>query len=424
MSGRTNGRRGRGRVRERCSPGNARSPYAEVCAQASSELVAAALRSLGPVDQIGSILDQSEGQPATLLAGEQVSHLAEAWQYLGAAIRSLLCNSEDNAVHFAYYAQLRAAKSIFCANGIRVKQEDCFYLSGESERVIFHGPGTHKLVWDLWKEWVDTEYARSLIGESVVAAGISLNDIEPLPSSSGQLVSAWGYDLAKGAEDRHARNAASYDAKSRAPSPLMDNTSIDLVRRMWSLLFEQGDGVLFDAALIRFVVDKYLTSKVDQALREGRQLHKAQLLEQLIDQTSRRTGASSSLLFQFFSESVDLKLFEIASKEESKAKNVLSRALFLVRLGTLALSRGLSSYNAPDCRVWLTHWLEGAGLYSRELHGEPSEIAGDYEYALEEFEAVNLEELPASVWRSDMAQWSALLSRPEGFVGWALPLAG
>lgn len=400
---------------------------AEVWTLAAHKPVAEALAKLGPVTGRGAVLDQSVNLDATLVAGEQVSHLTEAWQYMGAAVRAVLCNAGDNATHFAYYAQLRAVLSIFAGSGIRVSLGKSFLIDEHGNGVPFSligaGNRTHPLVWSLWDEWVKTEYAHDLMGKNMpVISGISLSDLALIPSSSGALLGAWGYDLARGEKDHKARNTASYNAKSRFPSPSIGAETVDLVRRIWTLLMDNGGGVVFDATLVRYFVERYLTSAVEQGVREARVVDRKSILERVIDQTSANTGVSKSTLEEVFRAEVDTQLFEHASAPETKVVNVVSRALFLLRIATLALADGLGAGANQHCKSWLVYWLESGGLYNPDVHGTPSEISIDYEEALEEFDEIDSTNLPASAWARGLAQTSALLSRPEGFVGWALPL--
>lgn len=401
---------------------------AHVCASASHSAAAAALENLGPVIGRGETLDQSVAAHATLVAGEQVAHLMEAWQYMGAAMRSTLCNSDDNAVHFAYYAQLRAALSIFAGSGIRVRLGESFYLDNRGEKVDFQlappiGNRTHPMAWAIWDEWVKTPYARDLMGENMsIVSGISLAKLSLIPASSGALLNSWGYDLARGATDHDARNVASYQAKSRQPSPLMSVASIELIRRMWTLLLGNGDGVLFDATLVRYFVERYIAATIVQGAEDGVTLDRQTLLGRMIKRTSANTGVSESILHEVFAAQVDTTLFDYASAEEANPENVLSRALFLVRVATLSLAENLKAGSKDECKSWLSHWLQGAGLYQLNVHDGPSAIAADYEEALDEFDSVDLSNLPSSIWIKDKAQCAALLSRPEGFVGWGLPL--
>ena len=396
-----------------------------VCRSASHVPVVDAISRLGPITGPGQILDQSGADPAAQLAGEQTSHLVESWQYMGAAIRAVLCNASDNAVHFAYYAQLRAVLSVFAGSGIRVRLGKNFYLDAQGNRHAFvlpNGDRTHPVTWSLWDEWVKTTYAQELMQRRIsLVAGIALGDIALVPSGSGALMSAWGYDLACGLADHTARNQASYHAKATSPSPVMTNSHLSLVERMWTLLLQNGEGVLFDATLVRYFVDRFVADAIEQSRGDARPADRASLLARVANMTEARTGVASGTLLQVLDAEVDTGLFEVAAARSTKVENVVSRALFLVRIATLAQSATLTDGAGPDAKRWLAAWLSSAGLYDPQVHDGPSDIAVDYEDALEEFHAADWSRAPASLWGSS-ARNTALLSRPEGFMGWALPL--
>lgn len=366
------------------------------------------------------------GDAAACLAGDQVSHLMESWQYLGAAIRSVLCNAGDNAIHFAYYAQLRAVVSIFAGSGIRLRMGDNFYLDGAGTRHNFRlpeGDRTHEAAWAIWQEWVRTPFAQDLLSNNVsIISGVTLSDLMLVPTSPGSLLTDWGYDLARGREDHHARIEASYHGKAREPSPVMDEGTVELVRGIWNLLLESGGGVVFDATLVRYFVEKYLAQQEEDEVARGRGApDRAATLSRIIAMTSGRIGVPTSTLDKVFEADVDLSLFDIASSPDKAAANVISRALFLVRVATLALSENLTDYG-DECRKWLVQWLASAGVYDQTLHEEPKDVAADYEDALDELEEVDPARLPFALWKGSAAQATALLARPEGFLTWALPL--
>lgn len=396
-----------------------------VCGNAANAAVVDAFARLGPITGPGQILDAA-GDDAACLAGDQVSHLMEAWQYLGAALRSVLCNAGDNAIHFAYYAQLRAAVSIFAGSGVRLRMGDNYYLDRAGARFSFQlssGDRTHEATWAVWKEWVRTPFAQQLLSSNVsIISGVTLSDLMLVPTSPGALLTDWGYDLARGRDDHHARIEASYHAKARQPSPVMDEASVELVSGIWSLLMESGGGVVFDATLVRYFVEKYLAQQEeDEVARGGVAPDRAATLGRIIAMTSGRIGVPTSTLDKAFEAEVDLSLFDIASSPDKGAANVVCRALFLVRVATLALSENLKA-NGDECKKWLVQWLASAGLYDQAIHEEPKDLAVDYGEALDELNDIDMAHLPFAIWRGRAAEASALLSRPEGFIGWALPL--
>mgnify|MGYP006904092584 CR=1 FL=1 len=93
------------------------------CQVASGDPVRDAFSRLGPVVDFSSVLAADDPRDlAKCLAAEQIAHLVEGWRYCAAAFHASLVNATDNAQHFAYYAELRAAMPLFSGSGIRVNR--------------------------------------------------------------------------------------------------------------------------------------------------------------------------------------------------------------------------------------------------------------------------------------------------------------
>jgi hypothetical protein len=106
--------------------------YAVICRNASGLAVQQAFNSLGPITKFEDLLcPPGKLTGPTELASEQVFHMIEGWRYASAATTAFLNNSQQTALHFAYYAELRAALSLLSWSGIRVKQRGHYYLTIE-----------------------------------------------------------------------------------------------------------------------------------------------------------------------------------------------------------------------------------------------------------------------------------------------------
>lgn len=127
---------------------------ADVCKHADGRSTVTGMGSLGPVAAFSDLLLPSNANPQTTLAAEQLVHLVEGWRYAAAATNSVLSHATDQALHLAYYAELRAAMSLFAWSGIRVKQGAYYYLDSNGNQVRTAPQRTHDAVWGLWKEWV------------------------------------------------------------------------------------------------------------------------------------------------------------------------------------------------------------------------------------------------------------------------------
>ncbi|WP_329767942.1 hypothetical protein [Stenotrophomonas muris] len=361
---------------------------------------------------------------AGLLAGAHVSHMLEAWRYFGAAVNALLVNSPHNAIHFAYYAQLRSAMSIFSGEGVYVQQDSYFYLDSHGRKQAFMAGGTHSFVWKFWKEWIKSQSAEDLIGRNIkLMPLVTLSDIALSPRPGGVL-ERWGFDLSVGATDRNARNAASYDSKAPYPIPVLTDEHIAIVRSIWRLLLSDDSAVAFDAAFVRYLVDLAVSDADAAGRADGNPITKEEQLEQIATQVASATGEDSAALLRRLSDPTgDYLLFQAASEPSQEVVNVLARALFLVRIATLSVAKVLAADQVAttNCRNWIKCWMSAIGVMP-EGDFEISDLVADFEVALQELSDSAVEQLPRSLWTNGLAEYTARLSRVESACAWGLAL--
>lgn len=420
----SNRRNRRGAARAPAAPAfDARS----ICANASCVPVIDAFKKLGPIASLGDALDQKGAQDASVtLAGAQVSHLLEALRYFGAALNAHLTNSPSGAVHFAYYAQLRAAMSVFAASGIFCKMDSCFYVTDSGVRTPFAGPPTHTLVWSLWKKWIKTDGASDLLSERVqLLAGVNLSSIVSFPGAAGAL-DKWGYDLAQGIDDRTARNTASYESKSEFPLSVMGVDNIELVKSIWRLLETDGVSIRFDSAFISYLLMSHFRGMQQDANDPGSVAAVDQLIATLVAGVAAATGVSAESIQERLGRVTENdEMFALAAERAQEPDNVIARALFLVRIALLAMDRALSSDAAAHqaCRTWIRNWLETLGvLPDPDEEFSIEDLSDDYANALEQMESFPPASIPRDLWGETLASVTARLTRVEGVCAWALPL--
>ncbi len=349
----------------------------------------------------------------------------EAWRYFGSALHALLRNSPSNALHLGYYAQLRSAMSLFAGSGISVKMENCFYLDATGRKFVFEGQPTHKIVWAMWKEWISHPYARELIGEHIkFRPGYSLSAITYAPAAGQYLLDAWGYDLFNGAEDHTARNNASYEPKSDKPTPVMTYDTVEFVRSVWDMLGSVGAGVKFDAALAKYFVGRWADDLAANGDPNGAGSTAEQVIEEVIRKLSDGSPTESEALRGIFLGDVDTTLFAVASSSDVGVTNVLARALFLLRIATIGVSRAinLAERQNSDCKAWIKNWLLQVGVLA-DSDVEPGDVWEDYDTASEQIKPARHGSLPSGLWGPGLAEHSATLSRAEGFCAWGLPVS-
>lgn len=395
-----------------------------VCASASPSTLALAYPALAPGADAHQPLVAGGGGDAVQLAGAHVSHMLEAWRYFGASVNALLVNSPYNAIHFAYYAQLRAAMAVFSGEGVFVQQGAYFYLDSSGTRHNFSAAGTHTFVWELWREWIKGSRAEDLIGDQIkLMPLVSLSDIVPSPRPGGVL-ERWGFDLAVGATEKTARNAASYDSKAPFPIPVLTSDHISIVRSIWRLLLSDDSAIAFDAAFVRYLVDLAVTDAIASGGADDEIISREQQLEDIATKVAGATGQDAAALLRRLSDpGADDRLFTAASEPRQDVVNVLARALFLVRIASLSVARALGNdeSSARSCKSWIKCWLSAIGVIPAGEF-EVQDLVVDFEDAIAELDFSAGVELPSTLWLGGTAEYSARLSKVESVCAWGLPL--
>lgn len=398
------------------------TPIPRVCAAASGHSVMAAFARLGPINDMTDVLyNAASNDAASLLASEQLMHLLDGWKYASAAFSAYLANSRSAATHFAYYAELRAAMSLFAGSGIRINQDDSYYLDSTGNRnAIIGDTRTHSITWAVWQEWIKRQDAIELLTHHVrLISGVSLKDF----AGSGNLMSFalqhWGYDLLSLANDRGARNKASYIPTISSPLHQMLDLEANLIKRIWSLLLPTEHGVGFDTALINFLITK--TARAYHQADPNKSIDEHVAL--IIDGASTQTGVDARLIRSLLVDSQpDIELFEKAANQSNDVGNVLCRALFLLRMASLSVENAMSA-NGPDpAAKWLRNWLSSGGLYE-EQEIDPRDLSEDYRVAQGEY-FIGTSSLPHCLWSPSEPNLpsSARLVRPDAFMAWAIAL--
>lgn len=409
-----------------------RPDHADVCGIASGQAVRTAFERLGPIRRFGDLLAADDSSDlARTLAAEQIAHLVEGWRYCASAFHACLVHANANAQHFAYYAELRAALSLFSGSGIRVKQGDGFCLDEHGSRCDIPKEKTHDLVWALWPEWVKRDDATRLLRRVTLLPGVSIADIEESLSVLGvdRSLDGWGYDLVQvGKNDGLARNIASYEGFwANRPLARMSTDDFELLRELWELLLPDNDRWRFDIELIRFLVRRALLTlksvRSGEEAEDGAEDGFADLaaddkdLKGIVEEVARRCGADTQTLREMLAAVPIDRPFRLAEEGNTAFANMLCRAVFLLRLATLSVRESVQA-TGNAAQAWLAHWLEHAGLWCLETEVDFADLADDWRLALDDI--VPEEPLPQTLWSEGNAHRSARLCRPEICLAWGV----
>jgi hypothetical protein len=402
----------------------------KVCQEAIGAHLAAGYSAFGPITGQLDALSRPANQvtPAVRVAAEQVAHFVEAWRYVSSALQAFMTNARDNALHFAYYAELRASLSLFAYSGISINQfATSYYLDAAGSKVAFdvEGNRTHSVVWAIWVQWVQRPDAQALLKNIRLAPSVKLDDFTA--SLSGYAPQAvlkdWGYDLVANAkDDRRARNDSTYNPLL-ADKPLfqMDNDCLELITDVWRSLIVGINGIGFDEELIKYLVDRSVKAMISKPPTDpDYAADYAKRRKRIAEEVSKSTGATTESIEQLLSSKFSERIFDCARERKSETENVLCRAFFLLRLASLAVQRNLELKASAPAREWFKNWLINAGLFPSDGSvAAPQDMVADYELALSSFAPD--EPFPRGIWDKHMVEHASRLARPDAFLSWGLP---
>lgn len=399
------------------APKASKPDYATICSASSGLMVQKAFNNLGPINKFEDLLCPAGGaNAASELAAEQIFHMIEGWRYASAATNAFLNHSQHTALHFAYYAELRAALSLLSWSGIRVRQSAHYYLDVYGNKKSFGPERTHSAVWGLWQHWVKRADATKLFKDQIkLTSSVSLSNV--LTSlqyvDPAKTLQNWGMDLAKIQADHTARNTSSYEAFwINAPLSRMSRDDLDLVLMLWKLLLPQDSGLLFDSSLISYFVSKALPAMTHRMGKTS-----GECLNQIVQSIVTNTGADPELILRRLDTSqYETKPFDLASSVDTKTENVLCRAFFLLRLSMLAAKTSLAMTQNSATMDWLSNWFEHAGLWSKDSGIDAYDTSEDYVIALDHFAASPT--VLSELWGEQNLVNTVRLARPEACLVW------
>lgn len=401
-------------------------PIHAIAIGSNASAVTSAFAKLGPVNTYTDLLDNSvPSDKAVCLAAEQVIHMAESWRYFSSAMYAFLNHENGNAVHLAYYAELRAVLSIFSGAGIRIKKGDAYWLDSASVAQSIPPHATHDLVWKLWKEWVTRPDAKSLLENNIrIEAGVTLKHFEAklMQFNPGVLLGQWGYDLVNLSDDHLARNQASYIAYWRdKPLSRMTVSQLDFVKSLTELFLSSGSGLVFDKALIQYAVNQTVEGSLDPdpANAHTHPADRKNKLDEIAEFVAKQSGANKNHLLLNLSANIGESVFEKAKQQNDAAENVLSRAAFLSRLAMLSVKQNTVSARNDHAKKWLRNWLEHCGAWQPDMGGSLADIETDLSDALDNFPTAAAS-VPAELWNSDNAFSTSKVTNLHACIAWGV----
>ena len=291
-----------------------------------------------------------------------------------------MAGDPDAARHLGYYAELRAAMSILASEGIGVFQNQHIVVTGINQSRILRGKilnrrgGTHQFAWDALEWWANSSKGTRAILSAIKPGGVSLWDWLAQFSVGAAFVThrwlqQWGLDLARFADDREARNIASYRPTGfTTPGPRSIESIIESILQIWEVCDPGANGgfPVLDCHLLRSSLDLVWKNQNPSWRKNYGQLLSAALNG--VSLTSQPLGPWHEFLsHQFLADQhpvIDSANGQDDALHPDHSNQVLARATLLLRIAT-GCSAELLLEAGPDGAENLEFWTSGASVRRR-----------------------------------------------------------
>ncbi|RPI04208.1 MAG: hypothetical protein EHM64_10695 [Ignavibacteriae bacterium] len=205
------------------------------------------------------------------IASSAPTHSIDGWSFLGRAVDSALRGDTYSAIHFAYYAELRAAMSLMASEGVGVFSSKHATINRNRNWSKFPPRyrreigGTHKIIWPMLQYWSTLQRSSDLINEIINPNPFhlsgwldTLNVRSPIRAIAKHWMTSWGLDISVVEDDHNSRNYVSYrPSEFRKPKSLDIHEIVEFVEELWVLFEPTGLGKFA-------LMEKYLVKKAWQ----------------------------------------------------------------------------------------------------------------------------------------------------------------
>ena len=337
------------------------------------------------------------------VAATAPTHIIDGFSFLSRGLEAALRGDVYSAIHFGYYAVMRAAMALLAAEGIGVfnNQHPVFVSANASivlkrqfeewkprnSRYEKSTATTHKLIWPCLETWSKKADAGSLLTRIMKPAGIELHRwlqgvgiSVPNKLLMQRWLDAWGVDLASTTSDRARRNLASYrPSELRPPVLLPASATIDFLTALWKLFEPQPTSTRFPSMEKHLLRDVFRTAGVGMP-------NVASLIGIGIEADEARSWE------EFFGELESLApLVDARGSADIDAARchfqVLSRAALLLFVGAGASRQHFISgqISLADLKFWIERFGEDRLLWQRgAMPQNPLDTWADTEVAIQD----------------------------------------
>ncbi len=366
-------------------------------------------------------------------------HCGDAWSYVGRAADALLKGDAHASVHLAYYAELRAAKSLLAAEGVFVGNYYSCALDTNATLTKVSDKATHTAAWELIDEWFKQAGPVATVASVIAPGGQALQAwVGAIPGGVNavmqDMLAGIAFDLRSFSEDRERRNLASYEPTTLMPSTLDIDTIRRTVSGLWSDI-EPMSGSDFPgidrAILANVLVRQYSaqnstpdpdSSSVNAVDWTGWVAWIDSLMPAAVNPSALRDVLRSDPTGAAFQEILGVGFVDTSGVNDPAkfVRPMLSRATVLTRLATGLCLRVLSDAGRTvrDLAAWTESFAVSRGyVEAAPLPTPATDLFTDLDLPREVLEESQAASLSALV--RDLADGVGLLGQADRVVAWS-----
>jgi hypothetical protein len=338
------------------------------------------------------ILPAEKSEMASYLALSASCHALDGWRYLAEAAFALLRGARNQALHLAYYAELRAALSILAGSGIGILNQKHFVLTNTGDVVWTKERRTHDAAWECLAKWASIPANARPVVEALQAFGYTGLDwaeacsVSTSPDAiATHWLSNWSIDLKVFNKDKDARNEASYrpDLQIHALNPL-SRKELEIVRHV-SAASDRSSYGSFDETDIRLTFD--LCSKAcELRFGDSSKKHMDMMLSDVFrwlvvkENIEKPQALAMIRVIKAAPQSQAGNVLAAASPNDHHPVAIFSRAFLLLRLASALKRRAwtrISSLVAGGVAEWQGKLLKDYGVNAHlwEKGTAPTQLA-------------------------------------------------
>ncbi|EHR00086.1 hypothetical protein Bra471DRAFT_00623 [Bradyrhizobium sp. WSM471] len=309
------------------------------------------------------------------IAASCLLHCADGWGYLGRSISALLRGDPHIARHLAYYAELRATKSLLAARGVGIFNHHHFAITAANQaKQLDNKSGTHDFSWACLDYWSSLSTSGDLFIKLIRPFGLDLAQwFDPVGGANVVAKQAqawfrqWGMDLKSFPDDRDARNLSSYQPDGLPKAWELEAAEVlNYVSELWSVLEPSANSRfdIIDRHILRVSIETHFQALSGRAasqaapdfLRHVTKIVKPQNFDppveaEIVRFLTRKVMPADSLVL--------IRSREPNTISGSGAETIASRATLLLRTASGAAADLFRSVGITEAE--LEFWSSGLG---------------------------------------------------------------